>query len=84
MSSPDGKTTEKRFAEMSVDDSRQGVNKRGVKLYNANHGTDITLNQAVKQANQVFERYLALTWGHLAIEKNMFYVLSRVGLIDGT
>ena len=69
---PDGKTTDKIFAKMSVDDSRQGIHEGGVKVYNARHGTNITLNRAENQANQAFERYLSLTRGRLAIEKTFF------------
>ena len=73
--SPNGEEEDKRAEEMSVDDSRQGVNETGVELYNKKNASKLTMPQAANQANQAFERYLSLTGGRLAIEKTMFYPL---------
>ena len=67
LESPDGETIDEHHAEMSVDDSRQGINETGVKKYNDERGEELTLQEAATQANQGFERYLTLTGGRLAI-----------------
>ena len=73
--SPDGRTTDFRTAEASVDDARQGINTEGVIKFNTEHETTLTLIQAASKASQSFERYLTLTGGKLALDKTMFYAL---------
>ena len=72
LTSPAQDVIDFRTAEKHVDDSRQGINEGGVEKFNIENKTNLTLEEAANRANQAFERYLLLSGGKLAVEKQCF------------
>ena len=56
-----------------VDDSNLSVNETGVREYNKKRGTNLSIEEASRQAYQAYERYLFVSGGKLALHKCRFY-----------
>ena len=76
-SSPYRLVLDERDTEGYVDDSNQGVNYAGVKQFYDMNTTNHTLGDAALQAKQAFERYLSMTGGGGAINRQNVYLYHR-------